>query len=497
MRSVDVLQISQLAKRLPWRGFRLLRVSLPLATVVMEFCWIYPWVLMLTGLAYGRFPIPLLPAWPTFGLLLLGDLTVRAAHRTLPLAKARLIVVSTGLCMGLLVVRHTYYPAWALWQLGWVGDLARAAHDALPTVAPPVMGALAAAALWWRGVVLGERDSTHEDSEQAFQRGVAWSVVFVLLMALYGDTSAFALTASAVSYLLGFLALGLIAMAVARLVEIWEESHADDQQALAMNRHWLALLVILVGIMLLAATLLSRAVGVDIWSHLSPLLEPLLPVVEVIFAIVFAIAAVFARAILFVLSHIRAVQPRAGAPLGENPFGDFLRRLQELAVPPEVTGGARWGMVLLGVLVLCALIALAVVRRRRSVRPGVDDERESVWSVRAALGGLGDAWRSLWQRRHHAASEREDPHVAAIRMLYRHLLHLAAAGGVPRTPWQTPYEYLPRLRLWVPERESECEIVTEAYVRVRYTPHPPAPEEIAQVRAAVDSIQRHVELPQS
>lgn len=496
MRPLRALPLTNLARAIPWRGFRLLRGCLPLVLVVMEFCWIYPWVLLLTGLFYGRAATPLLPAWLTLGLLLLGHQSQHMSRTTASLTRGRVAVVGSGLLIGLLAVKHTYYAGWALWQLGWLWELARAAHDALPAVAPPVIGALTAAVLWWRGVILGEREVTHAESEQAFHRGTGWSVAFVLLMAIYGDSPAFALTGPAVSYLLGFLALGLIGLAVARLVGIWEESHADDDQALAMNRHWLVLLVMLVGAMVLLAGALASVVNVDIWSHLGTVLEPLLPVVDAIFFVIFAIAGVFARAILYVLTHIRPIQGQVRPP-GAGPFEDFLRRLQNLAVPEPVTSSARWGMVLAVVAILSLLIALAVVRARRSSRRPGDDERESVWSTRAALGDLAAALRSLWPSRRRLADQDDDSGVAAVRRLYRELLRLAAAGGFPRDSAQTPYEYLPQLGLWVPERNAECGIITEAYVRVRYTPHNPTPEEVTAVEAAVDGIRRQVSLQQS
>ncbi len=490
------LRSPELSRRVPWRGFRLLRAVLPLAAIVMEFCWAYPWVLLLTGIFYGRAPTPLLPAWSALALLLLGHLTVQVAARTSqPLQRGRVGVIAVGLVAGLLTVKHAYYPGFAYWQVGWVGALLQAAHDALPVVAPPVLGALTATALWWRGVVLGEREFTHAEVDQAFRRGVAWSVAFVLLLALYGDSIVFSLTDPAVSYLLGFLSLGLMILAVARLVGIWEESQGDEEQALAMNRHWLLLLVILVGTMLLVATLLSSVVSVDLWSHLYALLRPLAPVVEFVFLIVFALAAIIARAILLVLSRFRALRPPMGPPVATDPFGDFLRRLQQMELPAPITSGARWGMVIVVLTILTLLIALAVVRARRRARRLDGDERESVWSARAVLGDLGSAWRALWKRGSLQIREGENAGVGAIRELYRQLLRLGAELGLPRFRYQTPHEYLLRLRTRTPERGDELVTVTEAYVRVRYTPHTPDHEEIAEVRAALERIQRHFEVP--
>ncbi len=493
MQSVDSfrrLTASQLSR---WRGFPLLRACLPLAVVGMEFCWVYPWVLLLTGIFYGRALTPLLPAWSVLGLLVFGHLAVGVAASTSHLRTGRIGVVAVGFVAGLLAVKHTYYPGAAVWDLRWMWALIQAAHDAIPAVAPPVMGALTATVLWWRGVVLGEREFMHAETEQAFERGVGWSVAFVLLAAVYGDSAAFTLTAPAVSYLLAFLALGLMVLAVARLVGIWEESHADDAQALAMNRHWLLMVALLVGAMLLVATGLSSLVGVNVWGPLTSALEPLMPIVEAVFIVLFAVAGVIARAILFALAHFPRVRPAATSVHPPDPFGDFLRRLQHLEVSPQVTSSARWGMVLGVVIVLLLLVALAVVRARRRTRRVGDDERESVWSARGVLGALGNAWRARRKGEARQEGEPEPDEVAVIRALYRQLLQLGTAAGHPRLRFQTPYDYLPRLREWVPPRDHELTLMTEAYVRARYTPQVPSPQEIAGVRAALEVIQRSLD----
>ncbi len=489
------LTTSVLRRLTPWRGFKVLRACLPLTAVAMEFCWVYPWILLMTGLFYGRAPIPLLPAPLTFGLLLLGHLTVRAATaQPRPLRWARAGVVGAGLLAGMSAVKLAYYPGSALWDPRWVLVLLRAAHDAFPVVVPAVVGALTATALWWRGVVLGEREFTHSELDYGFRRGVAWSVVFVVLFALYGDSVGFVLTGPAATYLLGFLSLSLVALAVARLVGIWEESQADEDQALAMNRHWLLLLLILVGLIFLTATLLSGLISVDFWSPLFALLRPLAPVVEFIFLIIFAIASVIVRAILAVLSRFRPIQPPAPRPPGAaDPFADFLRRIQEMALPPRMVSGARWGMVLAVVTVLLVLVAISVVRGRRRRRRGDEDERESVWSTSAALAGLGGMLHAVWRRHQPPEVEREQVGVSTIRALYRELLGLGVRLGVPRHRYQTPYEYLPRIVGRVPGRDRELGTMTNAYVRVRYTPHVPNTEEIAEVRGALERIRDRVE----
>lgn len=471
--------------RRPLRGYALLREFLPLLVIIIEFCWLYPWVLLLTGVFYGRTPTPLLPAWLAFAVLFLGHLTVRAAlSRPWSLLTARGVVAGVGLVAGLVAVKVTYYPRYGATDLRWLLVLARAAHDALPVVVPAVTGALTAALLWWRGVVLGEREFNYFEVDRAFRRGVVWSILFVLLLALYGDTRGFAVTDPAPVYLLAFFSLSLTTLAIARLIAIWQETRAEDAQALAMNRHWVLLLVGVVGLIFLVAIMVSGAAQVQVRPALLQLLAPLGPVVEYLFLVLFAIALVIARAILFVISHLPF--SRRFAPLRDLPQRSFTEIFEDL--PPRLVSGARWGMVVLVVVVLILLVALAVVRARRRSRKQDEDERESVWSTEAVLAGLGAAWRSLLARLRPPRRPREMPAIGAIRAIYRELLRQGAHLGIPRLVHQTPYEYQPRLTQRIPGHSSEVASLTDAYVRVRYTPHLPTQDEVTEAQSALERI---------
>jgi hypothetical protein len=468
----------------------MLRALLPAGSVAMEFCWLYPWLLLFTGAFYGPGTSPLLSGGAAFVVLAAGFAAVRAAlARPWALSTARAMVVGAGLAVGLGAVKTAYYPSSPAWDLRWVVALARAAHDALPVVTPAVMASLLAALLWWRGVILGERDFTHFEIERAFRRGVAWTIFFVVLFAIYGDSRGFATAAPAPAYLLGFFSLGLIMLAVTRLLAIWQESQADDAQALAANRHWLLLLVAVVGLILTGASLFSGAVSLQFRPGILRILAPLAPVVEFLFLIAFSIALVIARAIIYVLSQFpRRFSPADRPPDAARPLEELLREL-----PPGVVATARWGMVALIVGLLILLIAIAVVRGRRRARKPGDDERESVWSTPLLLAGLGQAWRNLWARLRQARSEPEAESVGAIRAIYRELLRLGAALGVGRNPSETPYEYRPRLSTRLPDGADEVSSLTEAYVRVRYALDSPAAADVVAAREALDRLKMAAE----
>ncbi len=472
------------------RGFVFLRAALPAGLVAIELCWLYPWLLLFTGAFYGSEIPPLLSGGSAFALLAVGFLTVRfVLARPWSLTAARTAVVAVGLTSGLTAVKLTYYPQHAAWDLRWLPVLIRAAHDALPVIVPAVMASLLAALLWWRGIVLGEREFTHFEIERAFRRGVGWTIVFMIFFAIYGDARGFAAAAAAPAYLLGFFSLGLFMLAVTRLLAIWQESQADEAQALAANRHWLLLLVGVVGVILTGATLFSGIVHVQFRPAILRVLAPLAPVVEFVFLVAFSIALVIARAILYVLSHFpRRYNPAERPPESGRPLEELLRDL-----PPAVVTTARWGMVALVVGLLILLIAIAVVRsRRRAKKPG-EDERESVWSTPLLLAGLGQVWRNLWARLRAARQEPEAESVGAMRAIYRELLRMGARLGIARRPSETPYEYQPRLSTRLPDGARDIESLTEAYVRVRYTPEPPSNAEVAAAHEALARVRDSAE----
>lgn len=467
-----------------------LRALLPLGLVLLEFAWLYPWLLLIGGAFYGMSP-PLLPAAAAFLMLAGGFQTVRIAlGRPWELSTVRLVVIAVGALLGLSVVKVAHYPHVAAYDPRWIGALLASAHDALPAVLPPVMAALLATLLWWRGLVLGEREFTHFEVDRGFRRGVGWTVVFVFFFVVYGQARGFAGAAAAPAYLLAFFSVGLFLLAVTRLLAIWQETQADPAQALAANRHWLLLLVGVVGAILSGAAFVAGALNVSFRPIVLAWLRPIAPVVEILFLALFAVALVIAKVIIAALSRLpwrpAALEPPEAL---RQPLSVLLRDL-----PPTVVSSARWGVVLLVMGLLILLIAVAVVRARRKPRRAGEDERESVWDARSALAGLGRALRGLWRR--SAPLMPEEPAASSIRALYRELLRIGQSTGVPRRPSETPYEYRPRLSGRLADAAPPIASLTDAYVRVRYTPHTPSEPEIEGARSDLEQVRRAAAPPE-
>ncbi len=79
---------------------------------------------------------------------------------------------------------------------------------------------------------------------------------------------------------------------------------------------------------------------------------------------------------------------------------------------------------------------------------------------------------------------------ASIRRVYRHMLRAADASGYPRLDSETPYEFLSTLgRAW-PNYASETELITTAYVKVRYGELPETKAELDAILEAWDVLEQ-------
>jgi hypothetical protein len=92
-----------------------------------------------------------------------------------------------------------------------------------------------------------------------------------------------------------------------------------------------------------------------------------------------------------------------------------------------------------------------------------------------AEGGLGkdlaDYLRDQWAQLRHLADPRRffrRMGTGSPQAIYANLLVLMAAGGYPREPEQTPYEYEPVVAQALSGCESEIAHITAAYVTAHY-----------------------------
>ncbi len=473
-----------------WAGVQ--RV-LPAMRGMMEFCWLYPWIVVIGGGLYGERQ-PLLTSGWTLAMLLGAQLMLRpVVERAATLRLARLTLVGVGLVIGLVAIHEQYYREIPIWNPVWIGALLRGLHDAIPAVPKPVAAGFVVACLWWRGLALGGREVGAFEVDQAYKTGVGMVVAYLAAAAIYPDAQGFVAAGADLPVLIvAFFFIGLTALALSRLATIWDRGR-QEERAQVPGSAWLLLVIGVVGLILFGASAMAGLAAADVSSYLVLPLRPLLPLLEVVFLVLFFIAGIIVRLLIAVLSRI----PRRDVPETQPPptvFDDLLRRLREIEMNPQVVEGARWGMVAALLALLLLGMALAVVFVRRRERKKDDDEHESVWSTRAWLSGLGDLLPRFGAGA-GAGEERPGPEVRAIRRVYLELLRLGGRLGAPRKDWATPREHEPRLQDVLANAVPEVQALRLAYERVRYGTWRPEAAEIRDAEATLERVKSTVPEP--
>lgn len=145
--------------------------------------------------------------------------------------------------------------------------------------------------------------------------------------------------------------------------------------------------------------------------------------------------------------------------------------------------------VLLGVLVLLVgLVLLNLYIREQRRRELSGEELETVMGARDLLKLLRDAFRKRSQEAGNLLARMlpnaQHRAAARIRRIYAALMDLCVALDHPRPEALTPLEFLPSLDKLFPESQEALEVITRAYLKVRYGELPETRKEVQAVEVA-------------
>ncbi len=165
-----------------------------------------------------------------------------------------------------------------------------------------------------------------------------------------------------------------------------------------------------------------------------------------------------------------------------------------------------WLMVLILAILAVLLIALTIraIKSRKQIRPVNLKEVEikpyppGIWPAIAGFFHkiaqkiryyFAYFLRRLLFNRRRASVEVEA--MASIRDIYRNFLRWSARQISPRTKSQTPLEYLKFLHLKLPQREKELKVITEVYIKARYSHRQVSEAEFKSARQAWYDLKIH------
>ncbi len=462
-----------------------------LAIAGMDVAWIVPFVL--TWIAYARRYLGIPPASPYAPLLLnplilflicwaamilylfLADLLNRLELET---PARELAILGLLLVTSLIAIRLLLYPTAPLFDLRWLADTATAVLNFTTTIRPPLLVLAVNAYLWIRVAIATDRGVSFFSVGVTFRLGMLLALLGgVLLTTLGGEPPASAIDAFAL-----FFAFGLLAVALARIDEKAVGAANSTGALLPWSR--LAQLVASILIFLSAALALTRLVNPPALRTLIHVFDPLWSAIgwvlmRLLVAVFLLLGPLMERFVAYMQRLAANIEPQpVGQPVGPIEYGTVETAVREWAALRYcLTAGA-----IVFVLLLLLLFFVRTRPRTRTAEPEEVAPEELTVSgglERIGLGRLRE-WLNLLRR--HGFS-RQLLAAVTVQNMYVNLGRIARRRGHPRSPAQSPDDYLPALRQAFPGSESQLLRITLAYMRVHYGDQRISPDELDQLRA--------------
>lgn len=313
------------------------------------------------------------------------------------------------------------------------------------------------------GISLGRETMSAERALRRALRGFGLLCVLLALAALSDATPGWASGA-----VVAALVAGALLVVAARAEALSASVPAEDR---APAGRWLLAVVGVLLFVVAVGALVSLLLQVDVllWA-LAAAGDVIRYLLQLVAFVVGWVGAGLVRVLswalgLFHLRPLPPVEPPAAPPV-------------HAAVPKRAPGTGAWGAARVAAMIAAAAVAVAVplllvafaLRRfRRPTPTGVEEERESVLTFRAAAGQTAGRLRrrlaGLVPHRRPPASPAE-----LVRRRYEELERRLAHAGHPRPPGRTVRAFLQSVSGaaggWAPAAE-----LASAYERARYSAH--------------------------
>jgi hypothetical protein len=150
------------------------------------------------------------------------------------------------------------------------------------------------------------------------------------------------------------------------------------------------------------------------------------------------------------------------------------------------------------VLLVVFLVLRSLVRYFLNESAEVEEDKRADIDQEDLLGLLRAALRKGFRRMTSSLeqvfnldSARKFLMAARIRRIYARLMDLSAKLGHPRPLSCTPLEFIPSLENLLPDSKRELDVITQAYLRVRYGEFPETSQEVEIVETAWDQVRSH------
>lgn len=464
-------------------------VLTPMMVILMEVCWVYPWLSWVgkwQTLVLQRPPLSLVSLILLIGISFL--VTRFFLGKSWHLRWIQLTLVSIGLVTIFLVVRIEYSAGFGPLSGQWFVHMAQILLDSFSHPHPVVISLVVGVYLWWRGISWGRSLLNFDEIYRSFLVGLIALVGLILVWRINSGAGTLEnLFTTAGFYVAGFFFFGLAALALGNRRAIHQKMLKRGEVAQVFSRRWLSILfgviggIVLVGIGI--ASIFSSDLVALMGRQLSLVADLLLQVLYYLaLAIGYLLVGLFyvGKFVLNLLRGEQTMEPFQPPNLGN--LGPLQQDTATQALSPEIILVIKWSFFAIVAAAVVFLLAKAVSRYgSRRAKEDIEETHESLWGwdvfkadLRLFLGML---WQKFKRKRKQPVqvaaipvwyTEENIPGSLDIREIYRHLLWEAAGSGVARRSHETAYEYAERLGRAAPGGSEQLAQLTELYIDVRY-----------------------------
>jgi hypothetical protein len=455
-------------------------VFYPLAVVLMEVFWIYPWLVWL-----GNWPLftesrPVLSLASVIITLAVSLLVNRIVFkREWSLLRIRSVIIGGGLVVILLVLAADYNAGYGFLSGQWFVHIGQALGATFSNPQTIVLAIPVLLYLWWRGIILGQTTSYFRDIYRSFLLGMAALIALIIIWQISSASGKFARPGTDIGLnVIAFFFFGLMAIAICHLY-LMRSTMPREEAKLTSVWRWMPIMLGVIGGMVLVGFGLAGIFSPELFESIgrgfnavtdffSKILNYILVPFNYIFEFIFWI-------LRFLMNLIRSdqIQQPGGSGNMTNPnWPEVITK----ELPPWVTEVIKWFVVALIVGLVIFILVRAISRyRERHAQEDIDEVSESLFSWR----GLRDDLKLLlkmmgekFKRKPPAAPgysfEEMENRRLQIREIYRHLQWEAGRSGIARRSHETADEYANHLKHEVPDVSVPLDDITRIYEHVRY-----------------------------
>ena len=365
-------------------------------------------------------------------------------------------------------------------------------------ISPEFVVLIAAAALWWRGILIGRSQSLVEENlERTFFNGV-----IALALLLYFNNLTNGLSVSdLLAAVLTFFAASLAALMI---VNIERSRLLRSDPGFQFNRHWIGTLVGVIGAILLGAVALAGIFSPDTLRQFGDSLRPaistiggallsiLMFIVEIIWRLMEPLVPLI-KAVMEILFDLFRRLLDWFDSLGVNIDPAVLQSIETFLNSPGFQVAVRGALTAVVLMAIFIAMIWALYRSGLLSRRNFEETRESIASRELLLDQLKHLLNRL-RRKHEAAQglylplSGDDPR-QVVRKVYQAFLEWARVRIRARAPYQTPSTYAQRISGPSEAQQQPVSELTTLYLRARYADDRMTPEEAQAAQSALVRLQ--------